>query len=216
MTCYQRMHEILLGVTRPEGEIDWDAVLWEWMGVTNLHERNHMLERMGIEPIDVYDVPSADLNRFTGLIVSGRVDQELLHRHRDKLRAFLDGGRVLVFSGQIFREWLPGAPAFVPKSLADVGGVDALRIAPHPIFDGLRPDDLGPVFGHGYYTAPDGAEVVAALPDGEAVLYVDRASRGGTTMVHAGGNLMGYVVVDTPARQIIPRLIDWINQEARA
>src|SRR3990170_8971797 len=71
MTCYQRMHEVLLGVTRPQQPPDWDAILWDWMGVTDVHDRDHMLERMGVEPIDVYDFPTADLSPFTGLIVSG-------------------------------------------------------------------------------------------------------------------------------------------------
>jgi hypothetical protein len=90
MTCYQRMHEVLLGVSRPEGIVDWDAILWDWLGVTDAHDRDHMLERVGIEPIDVYDLPRTDLSRFTGLIVSGRVDQELLYRERHRIRAFID------------------------------------------------------------------------------------------------------------------------------
>lgn len=216
MTCYQRMHEVLLGVTRPTQPIDWDAVLWDWMGVTSVHDRDHMLARMGIEPIDVYDFPRADLSRFTGLIVSGRVDQELLHREHSKIRRFLDDGRTLAFSGQLFRPWLPGASEPALVDLAGLGGIGALTLAPHPIFDGLAAEDLGGVFVHGVYPLPPGSEAVATLPDGQAVTYVDRASTGGTIMAHAGGNLMGYVAVDTPAREIVPRLVAWINQEARA
>lgn len=216
MTCYQRMHEVLLGVTRPTEPIDWDAILWDWMGVTSVHHRDHMLARMGVEPIDVYDFPRADLSPFTGLIVSGRVDQELLHRERAKVRRFLDDGKVVVFSGQLFRDWLPGAGACAPVALDRVGGIRALSVAPHPLFDGLGPDDLGSVFVHGHYRPPSGAQVVAALPGGEVVLYVDRTSSGGTIVAHAGGNLMGYVAVDSPAREIVPRLVTWINREARA
>ena len=76
MTCYQRMHEVILGVTRPVQPLDWDAILWDWMGVTDVHDRDHMLERMGVHPIDVYLFPGADLHEYTGLIISGRVDQE--------------------------------------------------------------------------------------------------------------------------------------------
>jgi hypothetical protein len=214
MTCYQRMHEVLLGVTRPAGPIDWDAILWDWMGVTDVHDRDHMLERMGVDPIDVYDLPMADLSPYTGLIVSGRVDQELLYRQRDKIRAFLDAGKVVVFSGQIFRPWLPGAGNVTLIDLAALGGTDAITFAPHPVLAGLTPADPGASFVHGYYPTPPGAEVVVALPDGRAVIYVDRATTGGTIMAHAGINFMNYIVEDTQVREMIPRLIAWINAEA--
>lgn len=216
MTCYQRMHEVLLGVTRPEQPIDWDAILWDWMGVTDVHDRDHMLERMGVEPIDVYDFPTADLSRFTGLIVSGRVDQELLYRQREKVRAFLDAGKTIVFSGQLFREWLPGAPGTVPVNLAEFGGTAAVTVAPHPVLEGLTAEQLGAGFVHGYNPTPPGAEVVLSLPGDKAVIYVDRASTGGTILAHAGINVMNYIVEDTEVREMIPRLVTWINSEAES
>jgi hypothetical protein len=216
MTCYQRMHEVLLGVTRPAGPVDWDAILWDWMGVTDVHDRDHMLERMGVDPIDVYDLPSTDLTPYTGLIISGRVDQELLYRERQKIRAFLDAGKVVVFSGQIFRDWLPGAGNATVVDLAELGGTEAVTFAPHPVLEGLTPADLGAIFVHGYYPTPPGAEVVVSFKDGRAVLYVDRASTGGTIMAHAGINFMNYIVEDTQVREMIPRLIAWINAEAEA
>jgi hypothetical protein len=217
MTCFQRMHEVILGTTHPTQPIDWDAILWDWLGVTDVHDRDHMLERMGIEPIDVYDLPRTDLSRFTGLIISGRVDQELLYRERARIRAFLDGGKTIVFSGQVFKPWLPGASQPRLVDLASLGGASAVTLTPHVLFDGLTVDDLTPaVFVHGTYPLPPGAETLAALPDGSAVVYVDRVSSGGTLLVHAGGNLMGYVAVDNDARQVIPLLLAWIDAEAEA
>ena len=216
MTCYQRMHEVLLGVTRPEQPVDWDAILWDWMGVTDVHDRDHMLERMGIHPIDVYLFPGADLHPYTGLIISGRVDQELLYREREKIRAFLDAGKTVVFSGQLFREWLPGATGTVPVNLAELGGTGAMCVGSHPVLDGLTADQLGANFVHGYNPTPPGAEVLLTLPGDKAVIYVDRTSTGGTILVHAGINFMNYIVEDTQVREMIPRLIAWINDEARA
>ena len=216
MTCYQRMHEVLLGVTRPEQPLDWDAILWDWMGVTDVHDRDHMLERMGVRPIDVYLFPGADLHEYTGLIISGRVDQELLYREREKLRAFLDAGKTIVFSGQVFRPWLPGAPGTVPVDVAELGGTNAMHVGPHPVLEGLTAEQLGANFVYGYNPAPPGAEVVLSLPDGKAVIYVDRASTGGTILAHAGINFMNYIVEDTEVREMIPHLIAWINAEAEA
>jgi hypothetical protein len=210
------MHEVILGVTRPATPIDWDAILWDWMGVNDVHDRDHMLERMGVQPIDVYLFPGADLHPYTGLIISGRVDQELLYREREKIRAFLDDGKTVVFSGQIFRDWLPGAANATLIDLDALGGIESVTFAPHPVLDGLTPADPGANFVHGFYPTPPGAEVVVSLKDGRAVIYVDRATTGGTIMAHAGINFMNYIVEDVKVRAMIPRLIAWINDEAEA
>lgn len=216
MTCYQRMHEVLLGVTEPAAPLDWDAILWDWMGVTDVHDRDHMLARMGVDAIDTYDLPSTDLSRFSGLIISGRVDQEFLLRRRGQLRAFLDAGKVIVYSGQMFRPWLPGAQDAVLIDIASMGGTDAVTYEPHVIFGEIDPAAFGTNFIHGYYPTPEGAEVLAALPDGKAVIYIDRKSSGGTILLHAGINFMNYIVEDVTVRGVIPHLIAWINAEAEA
>ena len=86
MTCYLRFHEVLVGVRTPERAIDWDAVVSGWQRATTVAHRDQLLSTMALEPIDVYDLPSADLGRFSGLVVSDRVDQEFLHQERDTIR----------------------------------------------------------------------------------------------------------------------------------
>jgi hypothetical protein len=216
MTCYQRMHEVLLGVKKPAAALDWDTILWDWMGVTDVHDRDHMLARMGVDAIDIYDLPATDLSQYSGLVISGRVDQEFLYRNREKIRAFLEAGKVVVYSGQLFRPWLPGAQDAVYLDVAELGGTDAVTYQPHPIFANINAADLGTNFIHGYYPTPDGAEVVIALADGKAVLYIDRTSTAGTIVLHAGINFMNYIVEDVNVRGVIPNLIAWINAEAEA
>jgi hypothetical protein len=215
MTCYQRMHEVILGVTRPTVPIDWDAIHWDWMNIADLHDRDHMLGRIGVDPIDIYLFPGADLHQYTGLIISPRVDQELLYRERDKIRAFLDDGKVLVYSGELFRPWLPGATGTVPFDIRAHGGIGVLTLAEHEILGDLTAQDFGPGFVYAYHQTPPGAEVLASLPGGQAVLYVDRASTNGTILAHAGVNLTTYMSEEGRAREMIPRLIAWINSEAR-
>lgn len=216
MTCYQRMHEVVLGVTRPASPLDWDAILWDWRSISDLHDRDHLLGRMGVDPIDIYSLPHADLRQYTGLIISPRVDQELLYRYRDKIRAFLDDGKVVVFSGELFRPWLPGAGETTQVNIRGIGGIGIVTLAPHEILGDLTTDDLGPGFVYGCYNStPAGAEILATLPDGKAVLYVDRVSTGGTILAHAGVNLTTYMSEGERTRDLIPRLIVWINSQAR-
>jgi hypothetical protein len=72
------------------------------------------LAAMPVTAIDLDDLPTAELAPFAGLILAGRSDQGLLATMQDKLRGFLDEGRVVVFSGQLTHDWLPGATAFEP------------------------------------------------------------------------------------------------------
>ena len=81
MTCYQRMHEVLLGVTRPEQPLDWDAILWDWMGVTDVHDRDLMLERMGVHPIDDYHLDVTPVDYVARAVVHLSLDA----RSRDRL-----------------------------------------------------------------------------------------------------------------------------------
>jgi hypothetical protein len=66
-----------------------------------------------VEPVDCYEVANADLSRFRVVVVGSMIDQEHLARCRLLLRAYLDGGGVVVFGGQLHRDWLPGASRFV-------------------------------------------------------------------------------------------------------
>ncbi len=65
--------------------------------------------------LDLYELGAASLAPYAGMIVPMDADQEFLLRRRDVIRAWLDEGRVLAFSGHLFRDWLPGGSAFVPR-----------------------------------------------------------------------------------------------------
>lgn len=187
----------------------------------------------GLASIDLYRMHETDLTRYAGLIVPGSADQEHLYRERRIVRSFLDSGRVLVFTGHLFRDWLPGAAHFVPK------GVDAAHriakgihtsdaysvrvVTPHPVFDGVRPEDLTfnrgvrGFFARGHHPPPEGAQVLLALESGEPTTYVDRVSTGGTLLVHSGNDLLGYapgfVAANSTAGRIGPQLLRWVRDE---
>jgi hypothetical protein len=224
MTCYLRMHEVLLGVSHREHEPEWDSLLGGLGGwprqVLSVEDRDKALSKMGVEPIDVYDLPRADLGRFAGLIVSGRVDQEFLYRERDTIRDFLDHGKVLVFTGQMFRAWLPGGSPFVPNEGGAISSDALPAITDHPIFEGVSPEDLGAsfVYAHGHHPVPEGAEVLVSLASREPAAYVDRRSTRGVILVLAGTDhaLLGYAGSESPARRrIVSQLLSWIDREAR-
>lgn len=181
------------------------------------------LSRLGeaVEPLDIYELPRLDLERFRGLLIPGSIDQEWLYLHRKLVEDFLSEGRVVVFSGHLFRHWLPGASPFVPKQISSFRDYTVRISKPHPIFAGVRPEDLtfrkgvAGFFARGHHPSPPGAEVLLVLADGEPITYLDRSSSGGIILVHSGNDLWGYAGDESSAGRIAPQLLAWIHEEGR-
>lgn len=174
------------------------------------------------EQLDLYAVGATDLTRYAALIVPATADQEHLARHREALRDYLDAGGVVVFGGHLHRDWLPGAAPFVPLSHPSLRGYRVDEIVSHPIFDGVEADDLtfrrgvAGFFARGHHPVPDGAEVLVRLAGGEPATYVDRVSTGGTILVQASCDLLGYARSAGGTAQRIPgQLLDWLRGESR-
>lgn len=184
-------------------------------------QRQSPMIRDAIDAIDIYDLPVVDLSRYVGLIVPGLADQEFLWREQDRVRAFLDEGKVLVFSGHIFRPWLPGAGPFVPRVIHSYHDYTVRIVRPHPIFAGVLPKDLtyrkgvAGFFARGHNPPPQGAEVLLTLPGDEPIVYLDRVSTRGAILVHCGNDLLGFADDETSAGRIVPQLFDWIHEEYR-
>jgi hypothetical protein len=168
--------------------------------------------------LDAYDLPSYDSSEHICMVVSGLTDQEFLYREKEIIRQFLDQGKVLLFSGHIFREWLPGAKAFIPKSIHSYNDYEVSIAQPHPIFEGVLTQDMtfrkgvSGFFARGHHPLPPGAEGLLSLPGGELITYIDRVSTKGTIIVHSGNDLLSYNDVSTAGR-IRTQLIAWIREE---
>lgn len=215
MTCYLRLHEIAVAVHADADSPDWHESLQLWRAADGVAGRDAALAAMPVTAIDLDDLPTAELAPFAGLILAGRSDQGLLAAMQDKLRGFLDQGRVVVFSGQLTHDWLPGATAFEPGSAAGVEPGPP-QLDDHPIFCSVSPQDLGTnfLYSNGRHRPPADADVIAQRADGTPGMYVDRASTGGTVLLHGGANLLANATMDSSAARIAPQLIDWVRQEA--
>jgi hypothetical protein len=179
----------------------------------------HPLVADQVEVYDLYDVATLDLGRFLGVIVSGLSDQDFLWTQRARIRAFLEAGGVLVFSGHLYRLWIPGAGPFVPKVVRTFRDYELEVVRPHPVFEGVAAEDLtyrrgvAGFFARGHHPPPKGAQVVVAFRSGEPVVYVDRQSTAGTILVHSGNDLLGYAVAEGTAARLVPQLLAWMRTE---
>jgi hypothetical protein len=189
------------------------------IAVLDMDIRSPERHRLG-DRIDCYALGRTDLSRYALVVVSGTADQEHLARHRGVIREYLDGGGVLLFNGQLHRDWLPGAAHFVPLERPGLATYRVTWLAEHPIFAGVEPDDLtfrrgvAGFFARGHHPVPDGAEVLVRLAGGEPATYLDRVSTRGTILVHASGDLLGYGGATNTAGRLGGQLLDWARAEA--
>jgi hypothetical protein len=150
------------------------------------------------------ELADADLSECDGLLIPERLHRGQLMRAGDRILGLLaDGGTVFAFGGgEPLPELLPGVrwehrPTnfwWWLEPAADLG-----LHAPtshHPLFDHLEIRDCTWHY-HGVLDPPAGAQVLVALPAGEALLYVDEVSTPGTLVVatldplsHYGGHFM--------------------------
>ncbi|MGN1386514.1 MAG: phosphate starvation-inducible protein PhoH [Bacillus sp. (in: firmicutes)] len=149
--------------------------------------------------IDIYSLPDVNLNDYKCLVITGFADQEFLYEERDIIRQFLDSKKVVVFSGNLVTDWLPGGKNFIAKEIKSFKDYEVSIAKPHPIFEGVIEDDMtynkgvSGFFARGHHPLPEGAEVLLTLPGDEPITYIDRQSTKGTIIVHVGFDLFGYM-----------------------
>lgn len=180
-----------------------------------------MAKRSDCTVLDIYRLGDYDLSPHGCLVIDGFADQEFLYEERERIRHFLDQGKVLIFSGHLFRPWLPGGSLFVPKPIHSFHDYMVSIEQPHPIFDGVLPQEMtyykgvAGFFARGHHPLPPNAEVLLTLPDGEPITYIDRHSTRGTILVHAGNNLFAYGSNNSSIGRIGDQLRRWILEEFR-
>ncbi len=177
-----------------------------------------------VEPVDCYRLPSlerSDLNGYAGLIVPTMVDQEFLNHHRELVRAYLDHGGVIAFSGHLHRPWLPGAGVFEPKRVRTFRDYEVRVVADHPIFAGVEDADLtyrrgvAGFFVRGHHRPPPGAQVLVEFTSGEPVVYVDEVTTAGSILVHAGNDLINLAGHGSSASRVADQLLSWMRGAGR-
>jgi hypothetical protein len=169
--------------------------------------------------VDIYELPELDLNPYICMVINGLIDQEFLTKHKDKIHDFLNERKIVVFSGNLFRPWLPGGSNFVPKEVRSHLDYTVSLHQPHPIFDGVTSYDMtfnkgvSGFFARGHHPLPEGAEVLLTLPGGEPITYIDRHSTKGTLLVHSGNDLFGNGSTEKTSGRIAPQLLKWVREE---
>ena len=172
-----------------------------------------------ISVIDEYELESTDLSNYNILMITYFVDQEYLYKHKQIIENFLNEGKVVVFCGHLFRQWLPGCSLFMPKKLNTYKDYLVQTIPGASLFEGVEVDDMvfnkgvAGFFARGYYYAPENAEVCLTFTDGKVISYIDRHTTNGTIIVHGGQNLLNYKNASDTKKKISEQTLELLKRE---
>jgi len=195
-------------------------ILWLNPGhAFGLADRTNPFIEENFTQIDQYMFDKVNLDLFKCLFVHDFIDQEYLFIHKEKIASFLDEGKVVVFCGHLFKKWLPGCSLFTPKTITSFADYTISKAMPHPIFEGVEPEDMtlnkgvAGFFARGTHSpVPNNAEILLTLP-GMPVTYIDRQTTKGTILVHAGRDLFSHRMQNKSTDRISTQLLQWIHDE---
>lgn len=172
-----------------------------------------------ISVIDQYELESTDLSNYNILMITYFADQEYLYKNKQIIENFLNDGKVVVFCGHLFRQWLPGCSLFMPKKINGYKDYLVQTIPGAPLFDGVEVDDMvcnkgvAGFFARGYYYAPENAEVCLTFTDGKVISYIDRHTTNGTIIVHGGQNILSYKNANDTKKKISEQALALLKEE---
>ena len=172
-----------------------------------------------ISVINEYDLESTDLSNYNILLITYFVDQEYLYKHKQIIEDFLNEGKVVIFCGHLFRQWLPGCSLFMPKKINGYKDYFVQTIPGAPLFDGVDIEELvvnkgvAGFFARGYYYAPEKAEVCLTFTDGKVISYIDRHTTNGTIIVHGGRNILDYKNAENSTKIISEQVLALLKEE---
>ncbi len=172
-----------------------------------------------ISVIDEYELESTDLSNYNVLMITYFVDQEYLYKHKEIIENFLNEGKVVLFCGHLFRQWLPGCSLFMPKKINGYKDYLVQAVPGAPLFDGVEIEDMvfnkgvAGFFARGYYYSPEKAEVCLTFTDGKVISYIDRHTTNGTIIVHAGRSILGYKNSKNTTKKISEQALALLKEE---
>jgi hypothetical protein len=129
----------------------------------------HPVSAGRVDTVDIYDLADAPLQKYRALLLPMYSDQRHLFRHGARLEAFLGSGGILIFSGHVAYPFLPELQIFEALPYRQVEDLFVYRAAEHPIWQGVRGEDLtfrkgvAGFYGRGCNPPPPEAVIINTL-----------------------------------------------------
>lgn len=138
--------------------------------------------------IHIRTLSSYDLSCYDTILLSCRLDIQLLKQHRQIFLNFLKQGKRLVIFGEVLDQWFPHIhweDSEVNFSWWVRPNGD-LPLSPdyqtHSLYEYLKVDDMKWHY-HGTFAPPNGAKSLLNTPDGRSIFYIDDINFNGELIV---------------------------------
>lgn len=175
-----------------------------------------LIETGRVRPVRQIALREEDIAEATGIITTIHLDQNDFMRRRASLECFLDSGGRLAFNGHLVRPFIAGPGAYVPLEKRGRADLELVRLAPHPLFDGIPIASLitrrgvAGFYGRGHVPPPPGATAITGIgPECFPVDWEWERPTGGRVFCHAGNDLWTIADTEEISRTLAERLVDW-------
>jgi hypothetical protein len=169
-----------------------------------------------VRAVGQYAFDGLALEQCGALLVSMHADQRFLAARRDRLDTFVRRGGTVVANGHVAYPFLSGLAPFQPIENYRLADLAVNRERPHPIWEGVDPQDLtfrrgvAGFYGRGWHQPPEGAAVHSSL--GRRRLPLDFTYRlgQGRVLFHGGNDIWQFSSEGDSTRRIVPQLVGWL------
>ena len=169
-----------------------------------------------VQPVGQYGLDEVVLERYDALLISMHADQRFLAARCGRLDDFVRRGGTVVANGHVAHPFLSGLTSFQPIENYRLADLAVNRETPHPVWDGVVPQDLtfrrgvAGFYGRGWHQPPEGAAVHSSL--GPRRLPVDFTYRlgQGRVLFHGGNDIWQSASEGDSTHRIVPQLLQWL------
>lgn len=185
-----------------------------------------------VRAIDVYDLPSVNLDRYSGLLVDGGCDQRFLCAHRQRLDTWVTAGGRIVANGHPVVRWLEKMPAHRTLDFHTPQDLWLYPMGAHPIWEGVdrtelifrtgvpgthsleQLHDIGVAgfYAHAYLVdLPQRCVTITGIGQGRLPVDVAWAQGEGEVVLHIGNDLSSFATPNTTTAQLAHRVITYLE-----
>ncbi|MEN6325404.1 MAG: hypothetical protein ABFD18_04225 [Syntrophomonas sp.] len=184
---------------------------------SGLLDKEKYQKQLSIIPVCL--LADVDLLSYDALVFPRGTDQEMVFAVRQKIKGFLDAGKILISFGEVTKPWLPACEwdGVIPE---DDGPLVITKT--HPILQGLSADDLHWHKGvtgwccHGHFKNSPTSEVLVTNEIGNPIVYVDSESTKGLILALSQLDADCHLYHGIPAAELLfDNILDWIRTEGK-
>jgi hypothetical protein len=164
------------------------------------------------------DLDTSHFAAASGLITTQHLDQVGLMQHAGSLHALLARGGRWIFNGHMARVLVPGLSTYVPLRNPRRADFVLIRLADHPIFDGIDQkaleEDRGVAgfYGRGHNPIPQGAVAINGVgPHHAPVDWMWALPGGGQILSHAGSDFWNSGDDEALKQVLADRALAWVS-----